>query len=356
MKVLLFIDVLGSGGAQRQIVGLAQQLKMAGFEVLLLDYWDSPFYDEQLNQQQIPFKHCETKGKWNIIKMFVREVAQYKPDIVISYLENPSIVAVAGRLISRHKFKLIVSERNTSQINTWSTRLRFNLFRFADWIVPNSYSQGKFIAQHYPFLVKKTRVITNMIDTNRFVPREEKQPHMPQRWVVVGRVVEQKNPLRFIDAVKLAIHRGVNCRIDWYGEPYPNSFYEQCKSKVRACGLDSIFTFHPATKDIVSVYHSADLFVLPSLYEGFPNVLCEAMACGLPVLASNVCDNPRIVEQGQNGYLMNPWSEEDMANQMVRMYNLPLPRLKEMGDKSRRIIENRFSSEKFCAMYVQIME
>ncbi len=352
-KILLFIDILGSGGAQRQLVGLAKLLHEQNHEILLLDYWDSDFYDNYLHEHRIPFEHCPTKGKWNIIRMFKRKVETFKPDVVIAYLENPSIVAVIGKLCSRHPFRLIVSERNTTQTNSWQTKLRMNLFRFADVIVPNSYSQQVFIEKNYPFLRDKVVTITNMVDTIRFVPAECKMPSAITRFVVVGRVVEQKNPLRFIEAVKKAKDAGCHFRVDWYGEPYPESYLEQCKALVHQFALQDCFQFHAATQDIVSVYHAADVFVLPSIYEGFPNVLCEAMACGLPVIASNVCDNPYIMRDGVNGCLINPYSVDDMAEKMCMMSCCTSADLVAMGNRSLEIIKTKFSADRFCDAYNQ---
>ena len=107
---------------------------------------------------------------------------------------------------------------------------------------------------------------------------------------------------------------------------------------------DDIVEFHPPTSDVVSVYRNSDIFILPSIYEGFPNVLCEAMSCGLPVLASNVCDNPNIVADGENGLLFNPLSIDDMAEAISSMLTLPRQKLEEMGKKSRRIASWTFTN------------
>lgn len=355
MRVLLFIDILGSGGAQRQIVNLAEVLCAQGHDLLLLDYWDSDFYDEYLLSHQIPFEHCLTKGKWNILQMFKRKVESFRPDVVIAYLDSPTIIACLGKLCAQHKFRLIVSERNTTQCNNWKTRLRMNLFRLADVVVPNSYSQKAFIDKHYPFLRDKVVTITNMVDTNRFTSPWNKPQNSMFRFVVVGRVVEQKNPLRFIEAVRLAKDAGYEFRVDWYGDPYPQSYFVQCQEMIKQMDLHACFQFHPATQDIVAAYHLADAFVLPSIYEGFPNVLCEAMACGLPVIASNVCDNPFIMQDKVNGYLLDPYDVSNMAAAIQQMLNLSDEERKKMGQKSLEIIKEHFSKDQFEESYNKIL-
>lgn len=355
IRVLLFIDILGSGGAQRQLVGLANVLKLANLDVMLLDYWDSKFYDDYLTKQSIPFEHCPTKGKWSLIRMFMRKVRAYKPNVVIAYLPNPSIIAILGKILSRGKYRLIVSERNTTQDNNWRTRLRMNLFRWANVIVPNSYSQQQFISSHYPFLARKVKTITNMIDEDRFKPGNRRPQNDVFRFVVVGRVVQQKNPIKFIKSVKLVKDAGYRFRIDWFGDPYPQSFFEECQELLIRLDLCDCFQFHPATQGIVEEYHKSDAFILPSVYEGFPNVLCEAMACGLPVLASNVCDNPHIMQDGINGFLIDPLNETDMAEKIQRMLDLSVEERAYMSKQSIEIVKTSFSAERFEKAYMQLI-
>ena len=354
-KILLFTDVLGSGGAQRQLTTLAVLLKGKGYQVSLLDYWNDPFYDDYLKQQDIPFVHKPTVGKLNIIRMFIAYINKLQPDVVIAYMEHPSIVACVGKIFAKKKFKLIVSERNTTQILTRNDKLRFFLFRVADYIVPNSHSQYKFISEHYSNLVSKTKTITNVIDTKKFCPAEKKQKNEIFTFVVVARVVEQKNVLRFIEAVHLTYQRNKSFVVNWYGAPFPETYFKECKDLVTRYGLEQVLIFNDPIREIVKIYQQADAFILPSIYEGFPNVLCEAMSCGLPVIASNVCDNPDILSNEKCGYLVDPYKPETISNSMLMMMCKPIEELKTMGLCSRNIIENKYSVTAFVTSYMELI-
>ena len=76
-------------------------------------------------------------------------------------------------------------------------------------------------------------------------------------------------------------------------------------------------------KDVSSYYKSYDYLIHPSIYEGLPNVICEALLDGMPVLASNVCDNGLLVREGERGFLFDPRSPQDISMAIARCVNLP---------------------------------
>lgn len=90
-------------------------------------------------------------------------------------------------------------------------------------------------------------------------------------------------------------------------------------------------------------------------YEGFPNVVCEAMCCGLPILCSNVCDNPRIVEYGENGFLFEPSDSQEMAKEIMRFANLSDKEKEMMRTTNREKAISLFSSETFLKKYMEII-
>ena len=98
------------------------------------------------------------------------------------------------------------------------------------------------------------------------------------------------------------------------------------------------------------------MFCLPSLFEGFPNVVCEAMSCGLPILCSNICDNPLIVEDGGNGILFSPYCAENIADAIIKYINLSEDKKVQMGVRSRELALEKFSSEVFIQKYIDLIE
>jgi glycosyltransferase involved in cell wall biosynthesis len=364
MKTLLFIDSLTAGGAQRQMTGLARLLKSEGHQVTVATYFDVPFYQDFLKQNDIGYE-CIQNSENKILRLFfvLHFLKKYRPELVISYLDTPNILAIILRFFGCH-YKLIVSERNTTQKLAFREKIKFFLFRFADHIVPNSHSQARFIKTHYPHLAPKVEAITNFVDTCFFKPAEINNADEILKILMVGRIAPQKNVLKFIRAIDAVVESGVKIQVDWYGNGYLNDgmsteyspYYIECVELIKAKKIENQFIFHHPVKDVRSVYQTCDVFCLPSVYEGFPNVICEAMACGKPILTSNVCDNPNIVSDGFNGFLFDPESIEEMKNAILK-YNKLTPETKsQMAENSRNLALSNFSATGFVAKYLKLVE
>ena len=119
--------------------------------------------------------------------------------------------------------------------------------------------------------------------------------------------------------------------------------------------LGDIFKLLPKSINIANKYREADYFCLPSFYEGTPNVLCEAIAMGLPVACSYVCDNPIYVENGVNGYLFNPNDSDDMANKIQKLILLDNEKYQFYCENSEKIAHDKLEKETFLNKYLEIL-
>ena len=354
-QIICLIDTLGPGGAQRQIVGLACLLKQVGDEVVLATYHKGDFYENLL--QEYGVRHVvvtETENKLKRVLYITNYFKKVKPDAVIAYQASPSIISCLAKLLGG-KYRLIVSERNTNQQFTNGDRLRFFLYRWANYVIPNSYSQSAFVLGHSTGLKEKVKVIVNFVDTDRFVPGNYIKKEGPLGILIIGRMTPQKNLFTFI--VKLLKEKGETIVVDWYGYADQGGFYfKDCLQKVEEYNLADCISFHQPTDNVVDLYQAADVFCLPSIYEGTPNVICEAMSCGLPILCSDVCDNSRIVQDGVNGLLFNPLDPADIADTIKKFIILDSSKKKAMGLASRKRALDLFSKELFVRQYVELLE
>lgn len=353
-RILLIIENIGSGGAEYQICGLVVMLTKAGYPCKLITYIENQFYEPYLRQNGVDYQFVpKLWNKKTRVFRAARYVRRYKPDVVISFLLSPNKTMCLAKLF--FKAKLVVSERNNNTCITRGDEVRFNLYRMADAIVPNSNIQGKFICNNFPFLSKKVYPIINFVDVNRFVPAETPVHNDILRIVTVARYTQQKNVLTYLKAIRMVKDMGLNVHFDWYGSKYNVAYYAEVEREYKQLGIADYLMLHDERKKIEEEYSKADIFCLPSLFEGYPNVVAEAMSCGLPILCSNVYENPYIVEEGVNGFLFDPEKPEDIADAINKIVNLTHDERIEMGKRNRQLCLKRNTEEAFFKSYVELI-
>lgn len=355
-KIVLFTDCLGAGGAQRQLVGLAIMLKEKDYNVTVATYHNIDFYKKQLDDAGvrnlvIPNGSNKKTRIWAVRTFLKKE----RPDWVVSYQETPSLLACIAK-VTGCKFRLIVSERNTTQAVGMNERVRFFLYRWADAIVPNSYAQENYLTSHYPWMQKKLKTITNFVDLDYFSFIERKKRKVPEI-VIAATIWSSKNTLGFIEAVKNLVDRNSRFHVSWYGKSNIDmDYYNESLQKIQEYGIQDYIELKDKTKQIKNVYHNADLFCLPSFYEGTPNVICEAISTGLPVACSDVCDNYIYVKPGCNGVLFDPNNPNDMANKISQLLYISSLEFEKYQKNSRQIALGKLSKDVFVDAYVKIIE
>jgi glycosyltransferase involved in cell wall biosynthesis len=359
-KILCLIDTLGMGGAERQMIGLVLLLKKHGYLADLVTYNDHDFYSELVTRYGIGtlrlYSGKTSFSKLLAVRRHIKKSGGY--DCIITYKGGPNAIGCLLKVFGT-RTKLIVSERIATQKMDRRTYACFKLYQFADYIVPNSFSQQKFTERCFPKLSSKTVTITNFTDTNYFHPIESCQ-HDSIIILTTARIARQKNVLRYLDAIDLLRKKAPELKFhfEWYGdvqsgeEEYGRAVY----NKLIERDLNEIISFYPATPQIVEKYQACDIFCLPSNFEGFPNVVCEAMSCGKPVLCSRVCDNPYIVKEKESGLLFDPTNINDMAEKILEMAQMPKNSLLSLGRRGREIAESLFSQEAFVKKYIELIE
>ena len=274
-KVLCLIDGLGSGGAQRQLTGLAALLKNKGYDVLFVWYHTSEFYKGFLDDNGVKYEQIHAT---NILQKFwrVRKViSRFKPDVTISYLGGPNKATCFLKMLGL-KSKVIVSERAVLQKIDRNQKIKFFLYHWADYIVSNAQEQTDLINRNFPSLQNKTVTIRNFVDTSSFVPSDVAKDTDEIEMLVVGRLAPQKNIIRFMQAVKNVQNSGIPLFVKWIGGQShgKEEFVKEMMTKYKEMSFGDTFKFLPPTNDILREYLVCDVFCLPSLFEGFPNVVC----------------------------------------------------------------------------------
>lgn len=305
MKILCFIDSLGSGGAQRQLVELGKGFKEKGHEVVFLTYHELNFFKPELDAVFIPVKTILEPNYLNRIFKIRRAIRREKPDAVLSFLEPSNFMATIAGFPSR-KWKLVVGERSTNpNIYRSLKKVVFRWFHlFTDYVVANSEANLQIVYKINPLLKhKKGKVIYNIVN----IPEKFSRKHIDNdktNIVIAASIYPAKNLDGIIKAVNLLSEANrKQMIINWYGRITNQEYYKNCVKMIQEYHLEDYIQLHNPSTNIFEKFNESDFVGLFSHYEGFPNVISEAMALGKPIICTRVSDLPLFIKNGVNGFL-----------------------------------------------------
>jgi len=229
------------------------------------------------------------------------------------------VARLAGRLAGVPV--ILGSERNAEYVRP---RLHTMLLKLTQpllaGIVANSNAGGNFAARTLSYPRERVHVVHNGVDVNRFRPdgiagraiRAELK--LPAEALVVGMIASFKKQKRHEDFLAMAAELRKRYPNVWFisvGEPLADNqqgsgdHHAVIRQLLRELGLQDRCLFLGARKDVPAIYNACDLTILPSTREGTPNVVLESMACGVPVIASEIADNALIIKRGETGFLFD---------------------------------------------------
>ncbi len=385
-RVLLVISELSSGGAPRDLVRLAVGLKNRGHRVEVLVYWPGDFFAETLAKAGICVTRLRARNPLHLVLAMRRAIRNGRPDVVAAFTPGPSLLAELAGLPRRdHAVVSVELGLDSAYRRPWQW-IKCMLHRLADAVVCNSHAQRQRIAEQAPKLKDRTHLIVNGMDLKRFpvrgaiaAPGRHDEDMTDRsgglRILVLARFHPVKNPFGLLEAMEILRdnHPAVDVVVAWHGEHIGSGdprayrwrarfrrkmddFYKTLEEAVAERSLTERFLMHPEREDVVPLYHAADAVCMPSFSEGMSNVICEAMACGVPLLASRVGDSPRLVVDGRNGFLFDPNSPRDIAETILRFANMPSEARRRMGAEGRRMAEAMPTPDMFADRYIALFE
>ena len=363
MKKIVFLGTsLGCGGAEHQCALLMNMLVDKGYEVTFAAFSEiKDHYYVSSNVKRVWLGI----GKSKIRKLM--EIEKYmltvKTDVVVAFEQRISTLALFPMLF-RPNIRVISSERNfTAGVPSIFEKIliKTSLYRRANFIVSNNYSQARYLANKMPCIAKKLHVITNYTDIDTYIPKPTSINKIPQIGIFC-RFERQKNFHRFLEMLCFLKKRNVNrFHVDWYGNQkfksdVQKNYFEEGVKKIHEYDVADMISIHEPTHEVAKLISSFDILCLPSLHEGFSNSISEYICCGKPVICSDVSDNNIMVHEGENGFLFNPLDVEDMARAFICFLNTTTEKLQEMSKKSREIAETLFDKERFINDYIKLIE
>ena len=300
MKIAFIISSLDSGGAERVLSLMANYWAQKNYRIIILTLGNSkPFYPlvdgvqiEQLsllkNSVSVFNAIANNIGR---IKVIVKRLIKIDPDIVISFMTETNIISTIGcRIINK---PIIIAERINYDFlasRVWAS-LRKLVYRFSNaLIVQTRYDQEKYQC------FANTSVINNPLNTEKIFPNSGEEKNI----LAVGRLNRQKGFDRLIKAFSHLDRKDWKLTIIGEGDERKN-----LEKLINNLGLKDSIRMPGTTKTIEHWYQKSSIFVLSSRMEGFPNVLCEAMAYGCACVSFDCIAGPNeIITDKKDGYLV----------------------------------------------------
>lgn len=354
---MLVTGSLNQGGAEYQIISLAKLLISKGYNIELFALTDYSYYLPYVKLNNIKYS-CINKN-YNDIQRFytaLKKIISSRPDLVISYIKKVSQIAILARLLSGFKFKLMISER-TSAIRYWHDIYYFNLALLADKILVNSISKYMYITTRFPLTRKRAVFTPNLIDIKRFSTIQYIRPiHGIAKLAFVGRISPEKNLLNLVRAIEIVNRSYPKVVLYIIGEANNRKYLEELTLLINELSISDNVIIKDPVKEITDIYKNTDLLCLVSFFEGFSNVLSEAMACGIPIIASDIPENRYLIEDGENGFLVEPSNPSKIAESIIRFVQMNQNDIQSISDKNRAKANALFQEEATYQIYKSLFE
>ena len=323
MKIMFYINVLGGGGAERVIANLANQFVANKYQIIVVtttrienEYHLDSWIKRICLNDYINISGNRIIKNLKIIKKLRCVLKKEKPDIIISFMQEPNLRAILAARGTNTK--VLISVRNDPEKEYPGKIGRIigkKILPLADGCVFQTEQAQKW----FPIsLQKKSAIIFNEVADSFF----ETSRNSSDNIITIGRLNKQKNQVLLIDAFAEVSKKYPDEKLLIYGEGNLKEFLEK---EIERQNLSNRVFLMGTTDRVPEVLSKAKMFVLTSDYEGMPNVLLEAMAVGVPCISTDCpCGGPRtVIESGKNGLIISVNSKNELIKQMEYMLANP---------------------------------
>ena len=353
-RLAILLTGLGAGGAERVVALLVRHWAARGYEIHLIsfDAPDAPVYFDvpasvTLHRLDLSRPGIGAFRTFQRLIALRRCIAEIHPDTLISFLTKNNVLALLAAW--RRPVRTVVCERNNpqrQQANRMWNRLMARLYPWADVIVMQTQAS---LACLPAGVEGAAEVIPNPVEPPDVEPRLAGET---KTLVAVGRLVPQKGFDLLIEAFSRIEADVPGWRLAIFGT---GRLQEALAEQIDACGAGDRIALPGQTDRPGAWAAGADAFVLSSRYEGFPNVLAEAMSAGLPVVTFDCPFGPgEIVTDGVDGLLVADGDVDALADALRRL--LTDPALQARLGAAARTTAEQYSVPRVAARWDALLD
>ena len=351
---MLFADSFVHGGTERQLVSVLQHLDRSRY-----DAWvgclkrRGPFLDDVealgIPVVEFPMPSLHSVKTLSCFRRLVSFLRAESIDVLHAFEFYSNCFAVPAGRVARVPV-VLASRRELGLDRSAPRRLAIRLAcQLAHGVVANSESAGRLLTGLVPATSSKVTIVRNGIDLRKFQPRRSRDEIRAElgaddNVVLVGLLAAlrpEKRVETFLRAAAVAASAEPNLRIVVIGDGVQRSELENLVDQLE---LRNRAQFLGDRRDVADLLSGLDIFVLSSLTESFPNAVLEAMASGLPVVATRVGGIPELVDEGTTGLLSTEGNHDEMAD-LIRQLARGRDLRRQMGAAGRERVEQEFTAQ-----------
>ncbi len=355
---MLLASTLGGGGTEKRTIYILKYINRDIFQPILCVWEKKGVYAKDIPRQT---KSYAVRRRYKILTLLnmYKVIKKEKPDIIFGNMwgiNTAAIVVLKMMFLKRKRKTKLILGVVTNPLHFKHRRILRFLYKFPDLIVTNSTGIREYLISSWKIPQGKIRVIFNGVNIKNIdMLSVEKVNH---RWIQddynliisAGRLNKAKGLPYLIEALKIA-----NKKIPVYSIIMGTGEEEDILKKMaEEMGISEKVDFIGFKHNPYKYIKNADLFVLSSLWEGFPNVLLEAMACRTLVVSTDAPYGPsEIVEDGINGHLVPVGDSTQLAKKILHSIE-NLDRQENVIREARQTIEKKFTANKMLKKYEKL--
>lgn len=345
LRVALLTGSLARSGAEKQFVYAASALQGRDVDVRIYSLTQGEYYERVLTEMGLPPVYLGA-GRVQRLRAFLGETRRFQPHIIqTGQLFAGFYAGFIGRLLGITS----VGNMRSSQVSMMALLGRTGFYlslRLTPNLIANSYNAAGELKDSGSFNPKHMYVLENVIDLKDFDARLHQPVDPPLettaavKLLMVARLVPQKRIDRFLTALA-QVRTHVPDVVGLIAGNGPEE--DHLKQQAAALGLlpDGV-QFLGLRGDVPALLKQADMMVLTSNYEGFPNVIIEAMAAGCPVVTTPAGDSGVVIVDGETGFCVPFDDAEALADRLLQLVRSPELR-QQFGAAGRARVETKYS-------------
>ena len=361
VKVLQLISSGGYYGAENMLLNLCASQETSGCQNSLLLFYNVhvpnvEFYERARRRGlSVRMVHCNGRADWRAVRQIEEYIQEDAVDIVHTHGYKADLY---GYLAAWRCHKPVVATCHnwvggTAALGIYNQLDRMALKKFNALAAVSDTVAQRLLAFGVP--AEKIKTIANGIDVKAFERAEPLPLFNAEGSAVVGMVARldlQKGFEYLLQAARELCKTFHGLKIVIVGEGPDREAIEEM---IEQYGLQSNVVLAGQQSNMPAVYAAMDIFVLPSLNEGLPMTVLEAMAASKPVIATRVGAIPSLIKDGENGLLVAPKDSEGLRNTIASLLDDP-ERRRRMGDQAHAWVSRNYTSEAMALKYREMYD